>query len=672
MEEGEARARLQALYEAIAHHDRLYYQADDPVIPDAAYDDLRLELKALEAAFPHLVRKQSPLQQVGAAPLPAFAAVRHGLAMRSLDNAFSYEDMQAFYRRVQERLGEDAPLAFLAEPKLDGLAVSLRYRTGQLSVAATRGDGQTGEDITPNIRAIPAIPQQLKGGGYPEDFEVRGEVYMPRAGFLVLNARQEAHGEKRFANPRNAAAGSLRQLDPLVTAARPLAFQAYGVGLYPEHALPQRQSELMAQLVAWGFPAGEWGRRVEGLESCAEYYRALGAARRDLPFDIDGVVYKLDRLSQQARLGQVARAPRWAIAWKFPAEEALTRIQAIDVQVGRSGALTPVARLEPVQVGGVTVTNATLHNADEISRKDVRVGDQVWVRRAGDVIPEVVRVNPEARPPSSEPFRMPDHCPVCGAEVTSTPGEAVLRCSAGLYCPAQHREAIRHFASRRAMNIDGLGEKIIDQLLAGGYVKTVADLYRLTRETLAGLERMGPKSADNLLEALEKSRKTTLPRFLHALGIREVGEVMAQTLARHFKDIHELMEADLEALQQVPDVGPLVAAHIVAFFSEPHHRQIIAELIELGVHWPESFESPAQNQFLAGKRFVLTGTLQGYTRDEAKLKLEQHGAKIVSSVSSKTDYLVCGSEPGSKLEQARSLGIRVLDEGEFSSLINHA
>jgi DNA ligase (NAD+) len=669
MDETAAAQRLEALYAAIAHHDRRYYQADDPEIPDAAYDALRQELAALEAAFPQLVRGDSPLHQVGAAPVDAFAEVRHGVPMLSLDNAFDPEDMQAFYARLQERLGQDGALVLLAEPKLDGLAVSLRYRHGALVVAATRGDGQTGEDITHNIRVMPVIPARLQGDGYPDDFEVRGEVYMPRAGFLALNARQEANGDKSFANPRNAAAGSLRQLDPAVTASRPLAFQAYGIGHYPEAELPASQSALMQRLADWGLPVGSWRQRLEGLEACVAYYQALGAARSELPFDIDGVVYKLDSLAQQALLGQVARAPRWAIAWKFPAEEALTRVLAIDVQVGRSGALTPVARLAPVQVGGVTVTNATLHNADEISRKDVRVGDEVWVRRAGDVIPEVVRVRLEARLAQSVPFHMPEHCPVCGADVEMTPGEAVIRCSAGLYCPAQHREAVRHFASRKAMNIDGLGEKIIDQLLAGGHVATVADLYRLQRDTLAGLERMGPKSADNLLAALDKSRETTLPRFLHALGIREVGEVMAQTLARHFPDIEQLMQADSEALQQVPDVGPQVAAHVVAFFAEPHHREIIRQLIALGVRWPEPVAPAPLDHPLAGKRIVLTGTLEAYTRDEAKARLEQLGARIVSSVSSRTDYLLCGADPGSKLDQAQKLGITVLSEADFASMI---
>jgi DNA ligase (NAD+) len=662
--------KLGKLREEIEFHNVRYYRLDDPLITDAEYDRLMAELLAIEARYPELVTPDSPTRRVGAPPVEAFAEVRHEAPMLSLENAFSEEDLAAFDRRVRKELSRDV-VDYVAEPKLDGLAVSLLYEDGMLVRAATRGDGEVGEDVTHNVRAIRAIPLRLKGAGFPARFEARGEVFMPKRGFLALNERARRSGEKVFVNPRNAAAGSLRQLDARVTASRPLSFYAYGVGAFPDDRLPATQHELIESLRNWGLPVSPELRLVQGAAGCLDYYRSLGERRHGLPYDIDGAVYKVDGLQLQAALGFVSRAPRWAIAHKFPAEEARTRVLGIDVQVGRTGVLTPVARLEPVFVGGVTIANATLHNADEIRRKDVRQGDMVIVRRAGDVIPEVVRVVPELREPGAEPFHMPEACPECGSAVETVPGEALARCSGGLYCPAQRKESIKHFASRRAMDIEGLGDKLVDQLVDRKLVATVADLYRLSLDQLAGLDRMGAKSAANLLEALERSKRTTLARFLYALGIRDVGEVTAKALAEHFGSLEALMAATQEELLAVADVGPVVSGHVRLFFAQPHNREVIAQLLERGVGW----EKPAQGRAglpLQGLVFVLTGTLAAMSRDEARARLEALGAKCTGSVSKNTSFVVAGSEPGSKLAKAAELGVPVLDEDGFLAMIERA
>ncbi len=655
------------LRERIAHHNYCYYVLDAPEIPDAEYDRLFRRLQALEEQHPELITPDSPTQRVGAAPLAAFASVRHELPMLSLANTFTDADAQDFDRRVRERLNVDA-VEYTAEPKLDGLAISLIYENGHLVRAATRGDGETGEDVTQNIRTVKAIPLTLLGADHPPLLEVRGEVYMPKSGFEKLNASQAEKGEKTFANPRNAAAGSLRQLDSRITAQRPLAFYSYGIGKVSGAALPDKHSAILARLRDWGLPVSGEIRVVQGIAGCLEYYQDILRRRDQLPYEIDGVVYKVNDLEQQQRLGFVARAPRWATAHKFPAQEELTELLAIDVQVGRTGALTPVARLAPVQVGGVVVTNATLHNEDEIRRKDVRVGDTVIVRRAGDVIPEVVAVVKERRPKHTKEFVMPDKCPECGSDVVRPDAQAVARCVGGLYCPAQRKAAIRHFASRRAMDIEGLGEKLIDQLVEQNYIQNVADLYRLTQEQLAGLDRMGEKSAQNLLDALEQSKSTTLARFILALGIREVGEATAQTLAQEFGDLKPLLQADIETLLKAPDVGPVVAESIKHFFGQPHNLEVIEQLTDPaqgGIHWPAVHKAPAAAQPLAGKTVVLTGTLAGMTRDEAKQRLQALGAKVSGSVSNKTSFVVVGAEAGSKAAKAESLGVEMIDEAEF-------
>jgi DNA ligase (NAD+) len=653
-----ARQRAQALREQLHEHNYRYYVLDDPTVSDAQYDALLRELQTLERQYPELLTADSPTQRVGAPPVKAFGEVRHEQRMLSLDNAFSDEELADFDRRVRQLLETDT-VEYAAEPKLDGLAVSLLYRDGVLVRAATRGDGSTGEDVTQNVRTIATVPLKLSGKGIPDLLEVRGEVYLSHKGFEELNTLQAAQGQKTFVNPRNAAAGSLRQLDPMITAQRPLEMFCYGVGQVAGGRLADRHTAILAQLRDWRLRVYEDVQHVEGLEGCQGYYRKYETARLLLPFEIDGVVFKVDRLDQQDTLGFVARAPRWAIARKFPAQERETRVLGIDVQVGRTGALTPVARLEPVFVGGVTVTNATLHNQDEIERKDVRVGDTVIVRRAGDVIPEVVRVNTALRRKGARRFKMPERCPVCGSRVERVAGEAVTRCSGGLYCAAQRREAIRHFASRRAMDIEGLGDKLVEQLVGKGLVHDVSDVYSLTREQFAGLERMAEKSAANLVAALEKSRDTTLERFIYALGIREVGESTAQILARAFGDLESLMAADLETLQAIHDIGPVVAQRIVDFFAEPHNRAVIDKLLEAGIHWP-AVNKPRHTP-LAGKTFVLTGTLS-MPRDAMKAKLQAAGAKVSGSVSKQTDYVVAGAHPGSKYDKAVELGVEILDE----------
>ncbi len=659
--------RAAALREQLNYHNYRYYVLDAPEIPDAEYDKLFRELQELEKNYPALVSTDSPTQRVGAAPLAAFGEVRHEVAMLSLENAFSEDDVTDFDRRVREGLRLEA-VEYLAEPKLDGLAVSLLYEDGVLLRAATRGDGYTGEDVTQNVRTVHSVPLRLLGTRHPRRLEVRGEVYMPKQGFLALNARQEEKGEKVFANPRNAAAGSLRQLDPRITATRPLEMCCYGVGVAEDGALPERHSAILDQLREWGLRVSGERAVVQGAAGCLAYYTKLAAKRAALAYEVDGVVYKVDELAQQRQLGFVSRAPRWALAHKFPAEEAITTVVGIDVQVGRTGALTPVARLAPVLVAGVTVSNATLHNEDEVRRKDVRVGDTVIIRRAGDVIPEVVSVIAERRPARTRVFHLPAQCPVCGSAVVRLEGEAVARCSGGLFCPAQRKEAIRHFAARRAMDIEGLGDKLIEQLVEQGLVHGVADLYQLSLEQVAALERMGAKSAENLLKALEKSKGTTLPRFLYALGIREVGEATALSLAQHFGNLAAIIAADAATLQTVPDVGPVVARQLAAFFHETHNREVITKLQAAGVHWPD-LPPRAKSLPLLGKTFVLTGMLRAMSRDVAKEKLQSLGAKVAGSVSAKTHYVVAGEEAGSKLDKAHTLGIEILDEAGFLKLL---
>ncbi len=667
MTSGRDRARVEALREQIRHHNYRYYVLDDPEIPDAEYDRLLRELQQLEARHPELVTADSPTQRVGAEPVRAFGEVKHEVPMLSLDNAFSDDELADFDRRIHDRLKTDQPVDYAAEPKLDGLAVSLLYEQGVLVRGATRGDGYTGENITSNVRTIQSIPLKLLGKGYPKRLEVRGEVILSHAGFRELNQQAEQQGHKPFANPRNAAAGSLRQLDPAITAQRPLEFYCYGTGLVEGGALPDRHIDTLERLRDWGVRVYAGIRRVKGLEGCLDYYHAMEEKRAGLPFDIDGVVFKVDRLDLQQQLGFVSRAPRWAIARKFPAEEELTVVEDIDVQVGRTGAITPVARLKPVFVGGVTVTNATLHNIDEVHRKDVRKGDTVIVRRAGDVIPEVVSVIKERRPKGTRPFKLPKKCPVCGSDIERIEGEAIARCTGGLYCEAQRKEGIKHFASRKAMDIDGLGDKLVEQLVDEKLVEDVADLYSLTQKELAGLERMGEKSAANLIAALEKSKQTTLDRFLYALGIREVGEATARSLAQHFGSLEAIMQADMEALEAVPDIGPIVAQHIVHFFEQRHNREVIDKLLKAGIKWP--VVKKAAKQPLAGRTYVITGTLASMSREQAKAKLLALGAKVAGSVSSRTTAVIAGEKAGSKLAKAESLGVPVLSEDEFLKLV---
>ncbi len=659
-----ARNRAAKLRRELDEHNYRYYVLDAPSVPDAEYDRLMRELVELETWHPELVTTESPTQRVGAEPLAAFTEVEHLEPMLSLGNAFDAQEVHDFDRRLRELL-DVAEIDYVTEPKLDGLAVSLTYHDGRLTVAATRGDGRRGEEVTQNVRTIRGIPLRLRGD-VPPLLEVRGEVFMTRSGFVEYNRQAEARGEKPFVNPRNAAAGSLRQLDPAVTAQRPLNFCAYGIGRV-DAELPGRHSEVLQRLRDWGLPSSGEVEVVCGSDGCLAYHAAMLERRDALDFDIDGVVYKVDRRDWQTELGQVARAPRWAIAHKFPAQEELTRLLDVDFQVGRTGVLTPVARLEPVFVGGVTVTNATLHNMDEIARKDVRIGDTVSVRRAGDVIPEIVGVVAERRDGGERAVELPPACPVCGSALVRDEEASAVRCSGGLYCPAQRKQAIRHFASRLAMDIEGLGDKLVDQLVDAGLVASVADLYRLDVEALAGLERMGEKSAQNLVAALERSKATTLPRFLFALGIREVGESTARALATQFGDLPALREADVEALQQVPDVGPVVAQHVAAFFAESHNREVIEALRALGVRWQSHEPRPAADADapLAGSSVVLTGTLEAMPRTEAKARLQALGAKVAGSVSKKTAFVIAGSEAGSKLAKATELGVEVLDEADF-------
>jgi len=677
-----------------------YYVLDAPSVPDAEYDRLFAELQVLESAHPELITPDSPTQRVGGKPLPEFTQVTHIVPMLSLNNAFEDEDIAAFDKRVRDGLGM-AEVAYDVGPKFDGLAISLTYVGGVLVQAATRGDGATGEDVTQNVKTIHAVPLRLVGDAVPQVLEVRGEVLMFKKDFARLNEEQIARDQKTFANPRNAAAGSLRQLDSRITTTRRLTFFAYGVAQCEGVALPGEQSAIMDFLAGLGFPVCHERARVVGAEGLLAYYRAIGEKRSALPYDIDGVVYKVDNLTQQSALGFVSRAPRWAIAHKYPAQEELTTVEAIDIQVGRTGALTPVARLAPVFVGGVTVTNATLHNEDEVRRKDVRVGDTVIVRRAGDVIPEVVGVVLEkramrdvpgadlfspAQEPVNPPFEMPKVCPVCGSHAVKGEDEAVTRCTGGLFCGAQRKQALWHFASRKALDIDGLGDKIVDQLVDAGLVHTPADLFALTLEQLAGLDRMGEKSAQNLLDGIQTSKQTTLARFIYALGIRNVGEATARDLAQHFGGLNMLMQLlpddedaqkqdiarRLDLLTQVPDVGPVVAQSIVDFFVEAHNREVVAALIAAGVNWPAIEVNAVAEGPFTGKTFVLTGTLPTLSRDEAKAMIEAVGGKVAGSVSKKTSVVVAGSDAGSKLTKAEELGVTIWSEDDLRLAIEGA
>jgi len=663
-------ARAEKLRRAIERHNRLYYAEDAPEISDADYDTLFRELQKLEADHPELVSPDSPTQRVGSAPAEGFAEVTHRVPMLSLANAFDDEDVAAFDRRCREGLELDA-VEYACELKFDGLAVSLAYEDGRFVRGATRGDGSTGEDVTANLRTIRAIPLKLEVKKPPALLEVRGEVLMLRRDFEALNAAAVAAGEKPYVNPRNTAAGALRQLDPRLTAARRLSFFAYGIGAQEGFAPPTTHARLLDRLAELGFPVSKDRKTARGAEGLLAFYRAVGAKRPKLAYDIDGVVYKVNAIVQQDTLGFVSRAPRWAVAHKFPAEEATTELLDIGVQVGRTGAITPVARLAPVFVGGTTITNATLHNEDEVRRKDVWRRDTVVVRRAGDVIPEVARVAKPGPRTKADWFEMPSKCPQCGSAIVRSEDEAVARCSGGLICPAQRKASLLHFASRRAMDIEGLGDKLVEQLVDGAIVRTPADLYKLGVASLAELERMAEKSAANVKAAIDKSRKTTLHRFIYSLGIRNVGEVTAKDLARHFGSLDRLMQADVDSLQEAPDVGPIVAESIARFFAEPHNREVIEQLRAAGIRWDESagMAQAANRGPFAGKIVVLTGTLAALSRDAAKERIEAAGGKVTGSVSKKSDFVVAGEEAGSKLDKARELGVPVLDEKQFLQML---
>ncbi|HET8816927.1 MAG TPA: NAD-dependent DNA ligase LigA [Pseudidiomarina sp.] len=661
--------RMQELTALLTKYNREYYELDEPSVPDAEYDRLFRELQQLERDYPELATAESPTQKVGSQALVQFQQVRHEMPMLSLDNAFELEEFQAFTHRVAERLDRQDDIAYCCEPKLDGAAVSILYEAGKLVQAATRGDGQTGEDITENVKTIRNLPLQLTGD-FPSRIEVRGEVFMPVRAFEKYNAQALERGDKVFANPRNAAAGSLRQLDSRISAQRPLHFYAYSMGVVSTDVeLAATHYGRLHQLASWGLPISAEVRQVKAAEGCRDYYDDILKRRSELRYEIDGVVIKVDSIALQQDLGFVSRAPRWAIAWKFPAQEELTIIRGVDFQVGRTGAITPVARLEPVAVGGVTVSNATLHNADEIARLDIRINDVVIIRRAGDVIPQVVAVVHERRPENTEVIEFPQQCPVCQSHVERVAGEAVARCTGGLICAAQRKEALKHFASRKALDIDGLGDKLIEQLVDLEWLQSPADLFRLQARQLAQLPRMGEKSAANIVAAIEKSKTTTLPRFLFALGIREVGEATAANLASHFGDLHELQDASEEELEDVADVGKVVASHIYQFFREPHNHEVIQELLEQGVQWPVVEQIAASEATLSGNTYVLTGTLTQMTRDEAKQALQARGAKVAGSVSAKTTAVIAGDNAGSKLAKAEQLGVPIISEAELLELI---
>lgn len=660
---------IKKLRDQLRHHSHRYYVLDDPEISDSQYDKLYKELLGLETEYPDLITIDSPTQRVGDKPLDGFNQIQHQLPMLSLDNVFSEEDLIAFNKRCHNRLDSTAIIEYSAEPKLDGLAISIRYENGLLKQAATRGDGRTGEDVTLNIRTLNSVPLKLLGSDYPGILEVRGEVFMSKSGFAELNRQALDKGEKAFVNPRNAAAGSLRQLDPKLTATRPLSLYCYAVGIVEGGELPKLHSEILDKLKEWGLPVCSEVAVVCDVQGCLAFYNEILSKRDKLAYDIDGIVYKVNRLDLQEKLGFVTRSPRWAIAHKFPAQEETTTILSVDFQVGRTGALTPVARLEPVFVGGVTVSNATLHNMDEVIRKDVRVGDKVFIRRAGDVIPEVVSVVPNSRTEKTTKIILPARCPVCESPVTQIEGEAVARCSGGLLCSAQRSEAIKHFASRKAMDIEGLGDKLIEQLVEKNLIQNTADLYQLTADDLSRLERMGVKSAENTILAITNSKEVSLSKFIYALGIREVGEATAESLASVFHSIDDIKNATSEALQDVPDIGPVVAKNINEYFKQQHNIDVIDQLIANGVTYSTKRPVNEGSNKLAGKVFVLTGTLEEMTRDEAKQAIIKAGGKVTGSVSAKTDYLLAGDKAGSKLVKAEKLGIPVISEKELRALI---
>jgi DNA ligase (NAD+) len=662
--------QLTQLRQIIEDHNYRYYALSNPSISDAKYDRLFRELQRLEAENPQLVTSDSPTQRVGASPLKNFAKITHSIPMLSLENAFDSEEVLEFDRRIRQQLKKNE-IIYNCEPKLDGIAVTICYENGVLIRAATRGDGIVGEDITANIRTLNTVPLRLHGTGFPEKLEVRGEVYMSKMRFNVLNEKAIRDGQKPFVNPRNAAAGSLRQLDPKVTAARALEIFCYGVAISEEDALPSTHSEILDLLALWGLKvcSSPWRSVATDIQACLDYYHFMSEHRSQLPYEIDGVVYKVNSIVDQKLLGFVSRAPRWAVAHKFPAQEEITQIHTVEFQVSRTGVLTPVARLNPIFVGGATISNATLHNMDEIIRKDIRVGDTVVVRRAGDVIPEVVCALLDRRPTSASSITLPTHCPICGADVIKPEGEAAARCMGGLFCTAQRKEAIKHFASRKAMNIQGLGDKWIDQLVDSQLVKTVADIYGLQKSLLINLDRAGEKIITKLLTAIEKSKSTTLEKFIYALGIRDVGESTARQLAQFFGDLNALMKADGETLCLISDIGPIVSEHILTFFKQPHNLEVIQSLKNLGVHWSvstEQFHKP-----LLGKIYVLTGTLIHFTRDQATEKLQFLGARVTSSVSKKTSGLIAGANPGSNLQKAKTLSIPVLSEQDLNQLLEH-
>ncbi|WP_419237297.1 NAD-dependent DNA ligase LigA [Photobacterium leiognathi subsp. mandapamensis] len=662
---------LFTLREQLDYHGHRYYVEDNPEIPDAEYDRMMQQLLKIEADHPEWVTVGSPSQRVGGTALEGFTQVKHEIAMLSLDNAFNDDDLRAFQKRLQDRLRSGSELSYCCEPKLDGLAVSLMYENGVLVQAATRGDGATGENITHNVRTIRAIPLKLQGTDWPARLEVRGEVFMPKKGFEALNEKALKKGEKTFANPRNAAAGSLRQLDPKITATRPLSFYAYAVGVVEGHELAETQYERLCQLKAWGLPMCPEIRKVDSIEEVIAYHQSIGEKRQLLGYEIDGVVIKIDDIDTQQQLGFVARAPRWAIAYKFPAQEEMTVLNNVEFQVGRTGAITPVAKLEPVFVGGVTVSNATLHNADEVDRLGVMIGDTVIIRRAGDVIPQIASVVESRRPESAQAIVFPSECPVCQSKIERIEGEAVARCTGGLFCQAQRKEALKHFVSRKALDVDGCGEKVIEQLVDREMVATPADLFKFSAGEVTVLERMGPKSAQKLVDALKASKLTTLPRFIYSLGIREVGEATAANLANYFETLEAISQATKEQLIEVPDVGDVVAAHIFNFFREEHNMAVVKDLQEVGIHWPE-IEKPEEGIELPleGKTVVLTGSLSQLTRSDAKAALQKLGAKVTGSVSKKTDLLVAGEAAGSKLAKAQELDIEIRDEQKLVDLMS--
>ena len=664
--------RAEELRQLLEEYNYHYYVLDHPIISDAQYDKLFYELQKLEADHPDLITPQSPTQRVGAAPLKIFAQIKHEVPMLSLQNGFTENDILAFDKRIHERLNLDISqdVEYICEPKFDGLSISLFYKNGELEYAATRGDGEMGENVTQNIKTIGAVPLKLRGTNYPKDLEVRGEVYIPIADFIKLNELARKNGEKIFVNARNAAAGSLRQLDSSITAKRHLQIFCYAIArTNQDYKLPNKQSEILENIKAWGFRVNNEIAISQNIHECLRYYQRMAKKRHDLPYEIDGVVYKVNSITLQQELGMVSRAPRFALAHKFPAQEEMTEVLAIEFQVGRTGALTPVARLKPVFVGGANISNATLHNIEEVHRKDVRIGDTVIVRRAGDVIPEVALVLLDKRPVHTKIVELPAYCPICGSEVVKAKEEIVARCSGGLFCKAQRKEAIKHFASKPAMNIDGLGDKLIEQLVDTGLIQYVTDLYKLTAKQLADLERMGEKSATNIITAIEQSKQTTLSKFLYALGILGVGIATARLLAKHFGNLDAILETNEEALQKIPDIGPIGALHIFKFFHQPHNLALIKELQTLGVHWRE--ESPVQtsNLPLTGKTFVITGTLETLSRNDATEKLQALGATVTSSISKKTSYLIAGKDPGSKITKAQELGVAILDEKEFLDLL---